>query len=210
MKALIVCAGDKPSYELFFSEYKTADFKIAVDGGSRVFYEHNLLPDLLLGDMDSLDEKILSLFSSKGVEIRKYRPEKDLTDTAIAVEYIIKEKFDKAVLLGCTGSRFDHQFANIVLLKKMNDNNIEGIIKDNTNEIFLINKSKSLYKERKYVSFFALNESVKGLTLEGFKYPLNLHELFRGDILCTSNEIIEEWGKVHFLEGELMCICSDD
>jgi len=210
MQALIVSAGDEPSNELFFSEYKRADFKIAVDGGSRVFYKHNLLPDLMLGDMDSLDDEIVSFFVSKGVEIKKYRPEKDLTDTAIAVEYIIKEKFDKAILLGCTGSRFDHQFANVVLLKKMVNNNIEGIIKDSTNDIFLINKSKLLYKDRKYVSFFALNEMVTGLTLEGFKYPLSSHELSRYDVLCTSNEIIEEWGKVHFLEGELMCICSDD
>jgi len=210
MKALIVCAGDKPSNELFFSEYNSADFTIAVDGGSRVFYKHNLLPDLMLGDMDSLEEEIVSFFASKGVEIKKYRPEKDLTDTAIAVEYIIKEKFDKAALLGCTGSRFDHQFANVVLLKKMVDNNIEGIIKDNNNEIFLINKSKLLYKGRKYVSFFALDERVTGLTLEGFKYPLSSHELSRGDVLCTSNEIIGEWGKVRFREGELMCICSDD
>ncbi|WBW94788.1 thiamine diphosphokinase [Oceanirhabdus sp. W0125-5] len=210
MQALIVCAGNKPSNELFFNEYKNADIKIAVDGGSRVFYEHNLLPDILLGDMDSLDEHIISFFASKGVEIRKFRPEKDLTDTAIAVEYIIEEKFSEAVLLGCTGSRFDHQFANLVLLKKMHNNNIQGIIKDNNNDVFLINNNKVLKKTRKYVSFFALSEKVTGLTLDGFKYPLRGYELLRDDILCTSNEITHEWGNVEFEQGELICICSDD
>lgn len=210
MKALIVCAGDEPSKELFFSECEKADFKIAVDGGSRVFYKHNLLPDLMLGDMDSLEESIVKFFISKDVNIKKYKPEKDLTDTAIAVEYIIKEKYNQAVLLGCTGSRFDHQMANILLLKMMLKNRVQAIIKDNRNDIFLIHKKKNIFKSRKYISFFALNEDVKGLTLEGFKYPLSEYDLLRQDILCTSNEIIEDCGKVKCKQGEILCICSDD
>ena len=63
----------------------------------------------------------------------------------------------------------------------------------------------------KYVSFFSLNGDVPGLTLKGFKYPLDRHYLTASDSgLTVSNEIAQEEATIEFDKGILLMLMTKD
>lgn len=118
------------------------------------------------------------------------------------------------LIFGATGSRLDHVMANLELLLLGKELGIPISIMDANNYISLA-PSGTVIKRRaqfgKYVSFFPLGGSVRGLTLEGFKYPLEKHYLTALDCgLTVSNEIAGESAKVTFESGDLMMIQSRD
>ena len=118
------------------------------------------------------------------------------------------------VLFGCLGTRLDHTFANMGLLVWGKKNGICISIYDRHNYITLIESGTVLRKAEqfgKYVSFFSLGGDVPGLTLKGFKYPLNRHYLTVSDCgLTVSNEILEEEAGGTFDRGNLVMIMSRD
>ena len=63
----------------------------------------------------------------------------------------------------------------------------------------------------KYVSFFSVGGDVAGLSLKGFKYPLNRYHLTVADSgLTVSNEITEETAEITYDSGQLLMIMSRD
>ena len=107
----------------------------------------------------------------------------------------------------------DHAIANIHILKDALEANIHCQILDRYNRIYLINKSIQLEKDKvygKYVSLIPLTSTVEGLTLTGFKYPLNNYTLPIGTSLGISNEIIDNTAHIEMKKGILIVIESKD
>ena len=78
MRAIIISGGKAPSKELLLSYIKEDDILIGVDKGCDVFYEYNIIPNIILGDFDSAKKEYIEEFIKKGVKIEKYNPEKGL------------------------------------------------------------------------------------------------------------------------------------
>ena len=107
----------------------------------------------------------------------------------------------------------DHALANIHILKDALEANIPCQIIDGYNRIYLINAEKTLEKDKvygKYISLIPLTSTVEGLTLKGFKYPLNRYNLPIGTSLGISNEIIEDIAHIEMEKGILIVIESKD
>ena len=102
------------------------------------------MPDIVLGDFDSIDRGDFRELEAAGAEILRYPVEKDMTDSELAVDTAIKSGGSRVILLGSFGSRLDHSISNLFLLKKLHDANVEGIIADEKNEIRLISGSIKL------------------------------------------------------------------
>ena len=64
----------------------------------------------------------------------------------------------------------------------------------------------------KYVSFLPITEQVRGITLQGFKYPLNKKDIsiLENPSLCVSNEVMADIAEISFEEGILLCVESKD
>lgn len=190
---------------------------IAADKGLLYAREAGISVDRILGDFDSLPAGILEEYKEKSIPIRTYPPEKDYTDTHLALMWALEEKADKVTILGGTGSRFDHTFANIGLLSYLLENNVEGEIIDSNNRIFMMDKkhtgTKVLakhIKEKEYISLIPYTEKVSGITLLGFKYPLSNETLQIGISRGISNELLEPTGTITVEEGILMVVRSTD
>lgn len=195
----------------FISNIKV-DFIIAVDSGLKKMDYINLSPNYIIGDFDSIDDDILGKYQDRDIEIIKLNPEKDFSDTHMALKLAIELKSNEVYILGALGKRIDHAIANIHILKEALDNKIKCKIVDNKNEIQVLTKGvnnieKSNYK---YISLFPLTTQVKGITLEGFKYPLNNATLNIGHSIGVSNEIINEDAKIYINDGILLVIKSND
>ncbi len=88
---------------------------IAADGGTRHLFELGVLPDVVIGDMDSLSREVSVWLSESAVEMIRYDPSKDETDLELALLYA--KTFDEEIwLFGALGGRLDHMLANILLL----------------------------------------------------------------------------------------------
>jgi len=211
MKVIIISGGKPPSKELLMQEVTKDTFIIAADSGADCLYDYNIMPDLLLGDFDSIDKKILDYFKKSNSTIDIYPPEKDYTDTEIAVKKALSMKPDEIVLLGCTGSRIDHLLGNIGMLKICMINGVNASIKDENNNIRLIDASTSLSGSvGEIFSLQAYGDEIIDLTIEGAKYPLNNYNLKIGESITISNEFTRSIVGLKFKSGTLMIILSTD
>ncbi len=108
MKILLILSGDRPGDELLNAEIADADLVIAVDGGANVFRNKTRLPDIVIGDLDSL-----SVSFNDQVQIVKVN-DQNLTDLQKALHYIHKKyEVDSLNLLGAGGGRVDHMLNNL-------------------------------------------------------------------------------------------------
>ncbi len=209
-KVIIVSGGKKPSLSLYNSLYDTSCKIIAADSGAEFFKENGILPDVLLGDFDSIKEETLSYFEKK-IEVIRYDTVKDFTDTEAALEEALKDNPDEIVLLGCTGNRLDHFIGNLSLLEKAMRNGIKAYIMDDHNKIFMMDESGTIENDfGDYISFQAFRGPVRGFGVEGAKYPLRDYELVLGDSMNVSNEFMKKDITVTFSEGIMMVFMTKD
>lgn len=187
---------------------------IAVDKGLEALYKLNIVPNHIVGDLDSVNQEILKHYNNIScIKIHKYMPEKDYTDTDIALKLAIDLHVSSIIILGATGTRIDHILANIHILTYAQNNQIPCYILDTNNKIYLTDNSIILNKNEihgKYISLIPLTTSVEGLTLKGFKYPLDNFCLTVGKSLGVSNEIIENIATISLKSGILIVIESKD
>lgn len=210
---LIISGGElEQEFLLQFIKDKQIDYIIAVDKGLEVLNRVNLFPNYIIGDFDSISKGTLDQYNSDNIKIIKLNPEKDYSDTHMALKLAIELKSNEVYILGALGKRMDHAIANIHVMKEALDNDIKCKIVDTNNEIELItigeNKvEKSVYK---YVSLIPLTTQVKGITLSGFKYPLENAVLSIGHSIGVSNEIVDKKATIVIKEGIFIMIRSKD
>lgn len=186
---------------------------IAADHGLAVADRLGCNLDFIVGDFDSVPKDILDKYKKKSTPIQTFPTEKDKTDTQIALELALMHNPTSIDMIGATGTRLDHVLANLHLLLLPMQLNIPAFIVDEYNRIYLKDKSFTLSKSEQYgdyVSLLPFSEQVRGLTLEGFKYPLYKVTLISGNSLGISNEIIKEEALIEFSEGTLIVIEARD
>ena len=216
MQALIVTGGSiEDTFALKFLKENPCDLTIAADRGMEFLYRNGLVPDEIVGDFDSVKSGVLEFFkeNNPNIKIRKFQPEKDETDTELAIRTAIDAGCKKIWLLGATGTRIDHVLGNIHLLGMAMERDCECIMLDSCNRIRMLNQGMTIRREEQYgdyISLFPFTPTVKGLTLRGFKYPLEKYELQCYHSLGVSNEISEEKAEISFEEGILLMVESKD
>ncbi len=189
MEIVIISGGDI-NLELLKNYLKKHSNQtiIAVDKGLEALYKLNIIPNHVVGDLDSVNYNILNYYKSNSkIEFHEYIPEKDFTDTDIALNLAISLKPSNITILGALGKRMDHALANIHVLKNALEAGIPCQILDVNNKIYLIDSYLELKKSElygKYISLIPLTTLVTGLTLTGFKYcthdfSLSIREKFR-------------------------------
>lgn len=191
---------------------KDSDYVIGVDGGNVVLIDRGIPIDLAVGDFDTASSQHVQQLQSLGVPITQLPVDKDVTDTDFAVTKALELQPVEVLLLGAWGSRWDHTLANIHLLERLSRFDVTGIMQNEWNRIQLVrpgqlNVSKGQFT---YLSLLAWTETVKGVTLSGFRFPLVDATLTRTNSLAISNEWTEEVGKIRHTEGELLVIQSRD
>lgn len=180
---------------------------ICCDGGARHLQNTPIKPDIIIGDMDSIDSTQLAGYSREKVQIIKYPAKKDFTDTELALNYAIGLKPEKIFIWCALGGRIDHTLANIFLLARAQEKGIETILADEYCETFVLNKRIVFTREKgKTVSLIALTPRVTGITLSGFAYPLTKGSLRMGESRGISNVIKNDRAVIKIEKGKLLVI----
>lgn len=199
------------------SQEEPFSFVICADRGLEAAHKMNLKVDGIVGDFDSLKQKkILECYKQKdNIEIRSFVPEKDWTDTHLAIDFALEKNPKEIIILGGSGTRLDHVLGNLNLLMIPVQREVMTYMIDPWNKVCLLQGpiEYSLLKEKrygKYVSVIPFASTANNVTLEGFKYTLQNEDLTMGNSLGISNEIVEEKAKITMERGYLMIIESDD
>lgn len=209
MTALIV--GNGSDIDKCHIENLDIDYVICADGGLEKVKNLGLVPNIILGDFDSVDKTLLEYYKSLNIETVAFPPEKDYTDMELAISHTVEMGFKDIILAGATGTRLDHTVANMLLIEKYHRTDVNIKIIDNNNFIQLVTDAMTIpYKKNHYVSLIPLSENIEGLYLKGFKYPLDNVNVERGSTLCVSNEITEDVGVIRLCKGSAFVFISKD
>ena len=215
-KCAIIITGGSLDEELVLSTIggEMNPWIIGVDRGVEFLYRHSIMPSYIVGDFDSLSEEIVDYYKNNtNVPIREFNPVKDASDTEIAVRLGITLGCERLLILGATGGRVDHLWANVQTLMIPFKAGVEAVILDPLNRIRLIGGETHLKKEGAfgpYFSVFPLGEIVYGFSIKGAKYPLKEHTLTPYDSLCVSNQIEEDEVVIDFATGVVILMETRD
>ncbi|MGP7817553.1 thiamine diphosphokinase [Niallia sp. 01092] len=211
-----IMAGGPENNIPMLAEYLYEDaIWIGVDRGVLYLLQRGIPVDTAFGDFDSVNEQEWLEIKQQAATIKKFKPEKDETDMELALNWATQKQPNTIRLFGATGGRLDHTIANLQLLLKeiVENEQIHIEIIDHQNIVYLVKEGTYSIKGKEnypYVSFFPYSTNIIGLTLEGFKYPLNDRHIPISSTLCISNELISDYGTFSFTKGILMVIRSHD
>ena len=215
-KCAIIVTGGVLEEELVLNVFDEAgeSWVIGVDRGVEFLYKHQIFPSYIVGDFDSLPEEIVDYYRYETkVPIREYNPVKDASDTEIAIRLGITLGCSELIILGATGGRLDHLWANVQTLMIPFKAGVDAVILDAQNRIRLIGGETHLRKDEaygKYFSVFPLGEEVHEFSIRGAKYPLHEHTLTPYDSLCVSNQIEEDEVVIDFTTGTVILMETKD
>lgn len=203
MNILIIASGNHKSEAQLVRYAQAADYIICADGGYNHATACNIVPDMLVGDFDSLNEP--KNFFKK----IKLPTEKDDTDSLYALRFAFSKGAKSIVLYGGIGSRLDHSYANICLLKEALVREIPMVVTDGSTEVYLTDSYLALEKPiGTTVSVYSFSDVCQGVTLRGLKYPLENAVLDKYNIVGTSNEFLREKAEFSVSDGNLLVICN--
>ncbi len=190
------------------------DYVIGVDKGMEFLYRHDIMPSYIVGDFDSVDRSISDYYRTEtDVPIRAFNPVKDASDTEIAIRLAMTLRCDEMRILGATGGRIDHLWANVQSLAIPFRAGIDAQILDRQNKIRLIGGETILRREEAYgpyFSLFPLGREVSRFSIEGAKYPLHDHTLNAVGSLCVSNQFEADEVVIRFQDGEVILMETRD
>lgn len=215
MRVVIISGGHiHDVFALDWLKKNKYDCIIAADSGMNFLHRNGIIPDIIAGDFDSVDDDSLDEFSSlSDVEMLRLNPIKDDTDTEFVIHEAIRRGATEITLLGATGTRLDHGLANVYLLGIGLEEGVSIELIDAHNRIRMIDSVLEIKKAEQfgdYVSILPVKGDAKGVTLEGMKYPLCDADVSCFSSLGVSNEIVSKKARISVKDGVLLVIESKD
>ena len=188
------------------------DYIIGADAGALFLVRHGIRPDIALGDFDSVTAEEFEWIRRNSGETHEYDPvDKDYTDTELAWRLAVAKRPREIMMVGALGTRFDHTLANVHLLRFAAREGVPAFLADEHNRIRLASGELRLTNGGfAYISLLPLTETVTGITLTGFQYPLHEATIEIGQSIGISNKLLGEEGKIGLREGLLLVIESRD
>ena len=184
-KALILANGDSPKIRQIRYLQKIGYKKlICADGGANSAKKLNIIPDLIIGDLDSISGETLKYYADKS-KIIKLKRQND-TDVEKAIKYLIKNKFDEVILLGATGDRLDHSICNLGIVLKFFHQIRISILHEKSFLRAYDSYIKLSTIKNEIISIYGFSEITKIIS-RGLKYQLKNISLPFGQKESTSN-----------------------
>ena len=209
MRAIVVAAGQVPSNEDWQRWIRAGDLLIGADGGSAQVLSWGLVPDLVIGDLDSLPEADRAALEAKGCPFVKHPQAKDETDLELALAHAVKQGAEEIIILGALGGRLDHTLANVLLLTLPWLEGTTTRIVSGAEEVLLVQSGRVETIEGQpgdLVSLLPLGGDVQGVTTSGLAWALENEPLRFGFSRGVSNEMTASIAHVKVSRGTLAVV----
>ena len=184
---------------------------LCADGGANFAFRYRKVPKMIIGDLDSIEEKVLKFYKNENVLIKKFPKDKDFTDFELILKEIEKIEenknyLEKIFVVGGLGKRIDMTLSNLFIMEKYQ------------NLVFLQENEEIFYTEKPFVlknkkggefSIIPISEKVEKLTLKGFKFETDKIDVKRESSRLVSNVVCENEASVEFESGKLIIILEN-
>jgi thiamine pyrophosphokinase len=204
---VIIANGNAPDETTVRHWLDSATRLFCADGGARAALSLGLRPDVVVGDLDSLDDAQQAQLAALGCRLAVYPVAKDWTDLELALKLAMEEGATEVVILGALGGRLDQELANIMLLLLPELDNISVRIVDERQEMFVTRTEATIAGQPgDIVSLIPWGGDVMGIITEGLMYPLRDEPLLAGPARGISNVMMGQVARVTLRSGALLVI----
>lgn len=186
-----------------------APYVIAADSGLAWASALGLEPDLIVGDMDSVDPDALADFEEQGgrTEVRRFESAKDFSDFELAMEAALQREPATITVIGLLGGRFDHVLGNVAVLAKPELRRAEVVALTATERIAVVHDHVELAgRPGDLVSLLPFGGDAHGVRTAGLRYALKDETLFCSRSRGIDNEFVQEGATVSLTDGVLLAI----
>ena len=208
MQILIFANGIIEEVEWIRPYLTPNNYIIAANGGSRHLHRLETLPNLLIGDLDSISTPIRQWLDTGDTSIIGHRPAKNETDLELALLHAV-QKFPAApvLLFGMVGGRLDQTLANILLLTHPALRGHSIRIMRQEEEAWLITDDAVIRGDTgDTVSLIPLGGDAHIRTTTGLQWPLQDEPLLFGPARGISNTLTADTARITIESGLLLCV----
>ena len=214
IKRFVIFLNGEYKYSQGFMDRLVSEETICfcADGGANFAFQYGKVPEMIIGDLDSIEKKVLEYYKSKNILIKKFPKDKDFTDFELILKEINKisenKNFvEKIFVVGGLGKRIDMTLSNLFIMEKYKN----LVFLQENEEIFYAEKSFVLKNKKECeFSIIPISEKVEKLTLKGFKFETDKIDVKRENSRLVSNVILENEASVEFENGKLIIILKNN
>ena len=214
IKRFVIFLNGEYKYSQEFMDRLVSEETICfcADGGANFAFQYGKVPEMIIGDLDSIEKKVLEYYKSKNILIKKFPKDKDFTDFELILKEINKisenKNFvEKIFVVGGLGKRIDMTLSNLFIMGKYKN----LVFLQENEKIFYAEKSFILKNKKEYeFSIIPISEKVEKLTLKGFKFETDKIDVKRENSRLVSNVILENEASVEFENGKLIIILKNN
>jgi thiamine pyrophosphokinase len=184
------------------------DLVIAADGGSRHCQTLGIIPNVLIGDLDSTPKDLIQEWQTAGVLVIRHPNQKDQTDLELALLHAQAERVSEIIVYGAVGGRLDMTFGNLLLLAHP-ELTSQITLMCGGEEVRALRPGESLTLNGTpgdIVSLLSLGPGKSRIRTEGLEYPLNNEDLGFGLTRGVSNRMADERAVIQLERGLLAVI----
>jgi thiamine pyrophosphokinase len=212
-RIVIFVNGELPDLEAARALLKENDYLIAADGGANHLMKIGILPEVLIGDLDSVEEDTLFELTSAEIKIEQYSEDKDETDIELALRYAVELQPSAILIVGALGGRLDQTIANLSVLTDPMLPKIDIRLDDGVEQAFFCRASAGKGGQVEIrgrsgdtVSLIPWQTPVEGVVTEGLQWPLYGEALYPDKSRGVSNKMLSESASVKIEKGLLLIV----
>ena len=212
-RIVIFANGDLPDRDAARALLQADDYLIAADGGANHLLKMGILPEIVIGDLDSVDDETLFELTSAEVNIEQYSEDKDETDIELALRYAVEMRPTSILIVGALGGRLDQTLANLSILTDATLPGIDIRLDDGVEEVFFFRASAAKGGQAQVwgrsgdtVSLIPWNSPVEGVATDGLQWSLYSETLYPDKSRGISNVMLGESASVKIEKGLLLVV----
>jgi len=205
MKGCIIIANGRAPKKSDVKYFQSLGYNtiICADGGANSIYKLGLIPDLIIGDLDSIEPPVLKYYSTRS-KIVQYKRQND-TDVEKCLKYAVRTHHTRAVILGATGNRLDHSICNLGILLKFHDQINISMMHENSYLQVLRGRNILDTDKGEIISIYGFDKKTK-IRSAGLKYPLKNIALPFGVSESTSNIALKNKIELRITGGKVFVV----
>lgn len=211
MRAVIVAGGEVPEAGVSFRRriFESADLVVAADSGLVCCVQHQVWPDVLIGDLDSAPSALVEQARERGVEVAQHPVDKDATDLELALELAVDRGADVLQVVAPFGARVDHELANVALLAADRWSAKLVSAHDGIRSLWVTRRSLTLTEPiGNTLTLLPWGGDVVGVRTTGLLWPLGGETLVHGGTRGVSNVCDSSTQHIEIQAGCLLIIAD--
>ncbi len=208
IKRIIIFAnGELPDKEKARTLLHDDDFIIAADGGTRHALALGRIPNVLIGDLDSVREEERRKLKESNAEVLQFPTDKNETDLELAIQHALTLNPQEIIILAALGGRLDQTLGNIALISDLRPSTFNLRLDDGLEEIFFCHEKNQFNGANgDLVSLIPWQGEATGIVTTGLKWPLQNEILYPHKTRGISNEMLNDMAAIQIKSGLLLII----